>query len=120
MNPVTMSGAAIGLLVLAAAGGLLMAGLRLKSSPIPHWLAMAHGFLAAAALTLLIYAAVVAGLQPLALGGLALLALAGAAGVFLNLRYQTRNLQLPFAFVALHGVVAAAGLVMLVLAALGR
>jgi len=51
------------LLAIAAAGGLLMAGMRFVGdrSP-PAALAMLHGFLAAAAVSLLLYAAATVGL----------------------------------------------------------
>ena len=54
------------LLAIAAAGGLLMAGMRFVGdrSP-PAALAMLHGFLAAAAVTLLLYAAATVGLPGL-------------------------------------------------------
>ncbi|WP_395407567.1 hypothetical protein ACHMW6_13290 [Pseudoduganella sp. UC29_106] len=49
------------LLGLAALGGLLMVLIRLgkKTNP-PHWLAMVHGFIAAAGVTLLCYVALFA------------------------------------------------------------
>ncbi|MEO6264542.1 MAG: hypothetical protein ABIO58_06255, partial [Luteimonas sp.] len=54
--------AATGLFVIAALGGLAMAGIRFlgKRNP-PVWLTMAHGLLAGAGLTLLIYAALTVG-----------------------------------------------------------
>jgi len=52
-----MQAAAV-LLGAGALGGLVMAGIRLKGEARPPtWLAMVHGVLAAAALTLLIHAA---------------------------------------------------------------
>jgi hypothetical protein len=58
MEPnVSMQAAAV-LLGAGALGGLVMAGIRLKGEARPPtWLAMVHGVLAAAALTLLIHAA---------------------------------------------------------------
>ena len=58
MNQMSMLQTASILLLLTAAGGILMAFQRLahNANP-PHWLAMAHGLLAASGLTLLIYAA---------------------------------------------------------------
>jgi hypothetical protein len=62
MDAISMLQAAVALFAIAAAGGLAMAGIRLlgQRNP-PAWLSMLHGLLAAAALTLLAYAAVVVG-----------------------------------------------------------
>ena len=69
------------LLAVAAAGGLLMAGIRFVGdrSP-PAALAMLHGFLAAAAVTLLLYAAATVGLPRMALMALALFVVAAGGG----------------------------------------
>ena len=56
MEPALIMQTATGLLVISAAGGLTMAAIRFAGKPLPPtWLAMLHGFLSAAALTLLIY-----------------------------------------------------------------
>jgi hypothetical protein len=84
------------LLAVAAAGGLLMAGMRFvgdRSPPAP--LAMLHGFLAAAAVTLLLYAAATVGLPRLALLALGLFLAAAAGGAILNLKYHWKQLPLP-------------------------
>jgi hypothetical protein len=64
MNSITMLQTASIVLLLTAAGGLLMAIQRVaqKSNP-PSWLAMTHGFLAASGLTLLTYAGLTAASQ---------------------------------------------------------
>ena len=70
------------LLVITAAGGLVMAFPRFRgrgSNP-PAWLAMLHGFLAAAGLTLLAFAALTVGIPGIALAGLALLLVAAGGG----------------------------------------
>ena len=52
------------LLAIAAVGGLVMAGIRFAGNRQPQpALAMLHGFLAAAAVTLLLYAAATIGLR---------------------------------------------------------
>ena len=84
------------LLALAAAGGLVMAGIRFmgERSP-PAALAMLHGFLAAAAVTLLLYAAMTVGLPRMALVALALFLIAAGGGAILNLNHHWKQLQLP-------------------------
>jgi hypothetical protein len=101
------------LLLLTAGGGVLMAWRRLaqKANP-PDWLAMAHGLLAAAALTLLIYAAAVDGVPSSALFGLILLLAAAAGGVILNLVYHLAGKLLPQWLVHVHITLAAAGTVL--------
>jgi len=109
------------LLALAAVGGLIMAAIAFKGehSP-PVWLAMGHGFLAAAAATLLIYAAATVGLPGTALGALALLLLAAGGGVVLNLKYlkyHWNRVALPRGLIAVHATAAVAGFLLLVVAA---
>ena len=101
------------LLLLTAGGGAVMAWRRLaqKANP-PDWLAMAHGLLAAAALTLLIYAAAVDGIPSPALFGLILLLAAAAGGVVLNLAYHLAGKLLPQWLVHAHITLAAAGTVL--------
>lgn len=107
------------LLALAASGGLVMAAIAWSGdrSP-PTWLAMGHGFLGAAALTLLMYAAAALGLPTLALVALVLLLAAAAGGTLLNLKYHWNRLPLPRWLMATHAVVAAAGFVLLLMAAI--
>jgi len=106
------------LLALAAVGGLIMAAIAFKGehSP-PVWLAMGHGFLAAAAATLLVYAAATVGLPGTALGALALLLLAAGGGVVLNLKYHWNRVALPRGLIAVHATAAVAGFLLLVVAA---
>ena len=86
MDASTMMKTAALLLAIAAGGGLLMAGIRFsgKDRP-PSSIAMLHGVLAAAALTLLIYAAVAAGIPPLAQLSIAVLIVAALIGTWINL-----------------------------------
>ena len=105
------------LLAVAAAGGLVMASIRFVGdrSP-PPVLAMLHGFLAAAAVTLLLYAAATVGLPGMALVALVLFLPAAAAGAILNLNYHWKQLPLPKWLVSTHAGAAVLGFVLLVTA----
>lgn len=117
MDAQTMLKTAVVMLAITAAGGLLIAGIRFSGRPHPpSWLAMLHGLLAGSGLTLLIYAAVVAGLPGSAWAGLVLLAAAALGGLVLNLGYHWRNLPLPIWLVLVHAAVAAIGFVVLAIA----
>ena len=104
-------------LAAAAAGGLVMAGIRFMGdrSP-PAALAMLHGFLAAAAVTLLLYAAATVGLPKLALVALALFLAAAGGGAILNLNYHWKQRPLPKGLVLAHAGAAVLGFVLLVAA----
>lgn len=105
---------ATALLCAAALGGLLMAGMRLRGIPHPPaWLAMGHGLMAAAGLTLLSYAALTTGLPVMAWMALGFLAVAAAGGVTMNLLYHTRQLALPIPLMVLHALLAVTSLVLL-------
>lgn len=105
------------LLALAAAGGLIMAGIRFigDRSPPPA-LAMLHGFLAAAAVTLLLYGAATVGLPKVALVALLLFLAAAGGGAVLNLNYHWKQLPLPKWLVVTHASAAVLGFVLLVAA----
>jgi hypothetical protein len=110
MDAVTMMKTATILLALTAAGGLLMALIRFGGADRPpSWIAMVHGLLAGAGLTLLLYAGFSTGIPGMAWVGVALLALAALGGVYLNLAFHARLLPLPKGTVVGHAVVAAAG-----------
>jgi len=114
MEPNSSLQAATVLLGVGAAGGLVMAGIRLKGADRPpSWLAMLHGVLAAAALTLLAYAAYTVGIPPLAKYAFVVLVLAALGGAAINLMYHSKMLPLPIPMVIGHALVAAAGFVML-------
>lgn len=116
MEPYASIQAAVVLFSITAMGGLLMAGMRLKGMPQPPaWLAMAHGLLAAAGLTLLIYAAISVGLPSMALLGTGIFVLAGIAGAAMNLSFHSKQLPLPVPMMIAHGVVAVSGLLILLL-----
>ncbi len=110
MNQAAMLQTASILLLLTAAGGILMAARRLaqRANP-PNWLAMAHGLLAGAGLTLLIYSAVVDGLPGGAFLGLVLLVTAAGGGVVMNLAYHLAGKLLPLWLLYLHIALAAVG-----------
>ena len=98
---------AVTLLGIAALGGLLMAVTRLaqEKNP-PSWLALLHGLLAAAGLTLLLYAALTTGIPPLACAGVAMLVIAALVGVVLNQKYQWKSVLLPRSLVLGHAALA--------------
>ena len=86
METYTMLQTAAVLFGAAALGGLLMAGMRFSGTPRPPaWLAMGHGLLAAAGLTLLIYAAATAGVPRTAQIAMVLFVIAAAGGAAMNL-----------------------------------
>lgn len=115
MEPLLIMQTATVLLLLAALGGLAMAGMRFSGRPFPPpWLPLLHGFLAGAAVTLLIYAAATTGLPPLAFYALLLFLAAALGGVTMNLGYQWRRLPLPKWLVLVHAGVAAIGFALLV------
>ena len=106
------------LFALAALGGVAMALMRFAGTPRPpHWLAMAHGFLAGAALTLLVYAAATTPVRHLALLALLLFVVAAAGGILLNLRFHLHEIALPKWLVLVHGAIAVIGFICLLLAA---
>ncbi|KWT81125.1 MULTISPECIES: hypothetical protein [unclassified Variovorax] len=116
MEPALVLRTATTLLILAAVGGLVMAGIRFFGTGDrwpPRSLAMLHGFLATAAITLLVYAGGTVGLPRTALIALVLLLVAAALGVTLNLQYHWKQLPLPRRLILVHAVVAAAGFLLL-------
>ena len=119
MEPVLMMQTATGLLAVSAAGGLTMAAIRFSGKPHPPtWLAMLHGFLSAAALTLLIYAYFTVGLPGMAQLALLLFLIAAAGGALLNLNFHWKMLPLPIGLVLGHAGIAICGLLLLVVATL--
>ena len=117
MEPAQILLTASVLLAAAAAGGLVMAGIRFMGDRSPRAaLAMLHGFLAAAAVTLLLYAAATVGLPKLALVALALFLAAAGGGAILNLNYHWKQRPLPKGLVLAHAGAAVLGFVLLVAA----
>ena len=94
-----------------------MAGIRFMGDrPPPASLAMLHGFLAAAAVTLLLYAAATVGLPGMALVALALFLAAAGGGAILNLNYHWKQLPLPKWLIIVHATAAVAGFALLLAA----
>jgi hypothetical protein len=120
MDARTLLQAAVWLFAIAAAGGIVMAGIRFggQRNP-PAWLSMLHGLLAAAGLTLTLYASIVADAPGLARAGAGLLLVAAAGGAFLNLAFQWKQRLLPASIVVVHAVLAVAGFLCVALAAYG-
>lgn len=117
MEPTLSMQTAAVLLGIAALGGLVMAGLRFSGHAYPPAaLAMLHGLLAGAALTLLLYAYFTSGLPRYAAVATGLFVIAALGGVVLNLSYHWHRLALPKWLVATHAVVAVAGYVLLLAA----
>jgi len=114
MEPLLIMKTATVLLTVSALGGLVMAGIRFSGQPHPpSWLAMLHGFLSAAALTLLLYAYFTVGLAGMAQLALLLFLVAALGGVFMNLGYHVKNLPLPKGIVLGHAAFAVCGYVLL-------
>lgn len=106
------------LFAIAAAGGLIMAGVRtFSNSNPPAWLAMLHGLLAAAGLTLLLFGAFTIGVSTYALWALILLVIAALGGLFLNLGYQEKRQLLPKPVMYVHALIAVIGFILLIVAA---
>lgn len=107
------------LFTIAALGGIVMAIVRLggKRNP-PTWLAMAHGMLAAAGLTLLAYAACVFDVPMLAIYALILFVLAALGGVYLNLVFHWNRALLPAGILYAHAAISVVGYVLLLMAVL--
>jgi len=118
MDPTTMLRTAACLFVLTALGGLLMAGIRLmgKRNP-PPWIAMLHGLLAGAGVTLLAYAALTTTIPATATIALVLFAIAALGGLVLNLNYEWNRRLLPLPLMIVHALVAVTGFVLLLVAA---
>ena len=117
MEPALMMQTATGLLAVSAVGGLIMAAIRFSGKPAPPpALAMLHGFLSAAALTLLIYAFFTVGLPRMAHLAVLLLLVAAAGGAFMNLNFHWKLLELPKGLMLAHAGIAVCGFVLLVIA----
>jgi len=113
MEPKLIMETAAALFAIAAVGGLVMAGIRFSGPNPPTWLAMLHGFIAAAAVTLLAYATFTVGLPTLANGALVLFLIAAAGGVVMNLNYHWKLLPLPKWLVVVHAAIAVLGFLLL-------
>jgi len=118
MEPNLVMETAVVIFAISAVGGIVMAGIRFGGKPQPPTaLAMLHGFLSAAALTLLIYAACTVGLPSLALTATVLFVVAALGGVYMNLNFHWKMLPLPKWLVVVHALIAVTGFVCLLIAA---
>jgi len=118
MEPMLMVRTAAVLLAITALGGLALAGISFSGDRRPPaWLAMLHGLLAGAAITLLAYAWCTVGLPGLAAVALVLFLLAAAGGAYLNLNFHWKQLPLPKGLIVGHAVAAVAGFLLLLVAA---
>src|SRR5687768_2242609 len=108
-------------LALAAIGGLTLAVIRFRGAPWPPmWLALGHGAVAATGVALLIYAAMSpVGIPRLAQVALGIFLLAALGGAVLFFGFHMRRKELPIPFVLGHGLIAATGLLLLLLSAFG-
>lgn len=104
--------AALVLFAIAAAGGILLAYMRITNKPLPMPLALVHGTLAAAGLIALILFVVQAAEPSQARIALVLFVLA-ALGGFTLFSFHVRKRQLPLGVVVLHGLVAVVAFVVL-------
>ncbi len=106
------------LFLLAALGGVVMAGIRFggRRNP-PVWLAMAHGGLAVAGVALLAFAVVALSVPAMAMWSLLLFLVAAGGGTILFLAYEWKRELLPSWLVVVHAVVAVVGFVLLLVAA---
>lgn len=110
MEPTLILQTSTVLFAIAALGGAVMAIIRFGGKPHPpSWLAMLHGLLAAAALTLLIYAALTMQVPRLAVLASVLFVVAALGGGVLNLRFHLGGAPLPKWLVLVHAAVAVVG-----------
>lgn len=102
------------LFAVAALGGLTLAVLRFRNQPLPMPLALIHGAVAAIALVMLLVLALGPNgtrIERIALGGFVVAALGG----FFLFSYHIRKRPLPIAVVVIHGLVAVASFLALVM-----
>lgn len=105
---------ATGVLAVSVVGGLVMAALMFGGRPHPPaWLGKLHGFLAVAALTLLLYAFFAVGLPRLVQLALWFFLVAAAAGAFMNLHFHWKVLRPPISLILIHSGIGAYGFLML-------
>ena len=120
MNAHIMLCTAIVLFAIAAAGGLVMAAVRVFGARNPPaWLALLHGLLAGAGLTLLLFAAFAAGVPTLAVWALVLLLIAAAGGLLMNLGYAWNQQLLPKPVMYGHVLIAVVGFILLIIGTVG-
>lgn len=120
MEPILILKTVLALLTITALGGATMLVIRLsRGVNPPNWLAMGHGLLSGAALTLLLYAYFTVGLPLQACWALLIFLVAAVGGVFLNLAYHAKQLPLPKGIVLLHAGLAVVGYLLILYAVFG-
>ncbi len=118
MEAIRMLQIATYVFALTALGGIIMGWVRFSTGKNPaSWLAMAHGFLAAAGVTLLAYAVFVLSAPAMALVSLLLFLGGSVGGIVLNLYYHLKEKPLPKGIVALHAAMSILAFVLLYMAA---
>jgi hypothetical protein len=119
MEPLLALQTATALFGLAALGGVLMAVLRFRGAPRPpSSIAMVHGLVAAAGLTLLLYFGATKGIPALAQVAAGVFLVAALLGLWLNIQYHSKLQPLPIPVMVLHAVVAVTGFALLLVAVL--
>ena len=113
MEPITLLRTSAVLLAITAVGGLAMAAVRFGGKNPPSWLAMLHGLLAAAGLTLLAYGYFATTVPATAALALLLFVIAATGGVVLNLGYHLKALPLPIGLMLAHAALAVVAFVLL-------
>jgi hypothetical protein len=104
------------LFAVAAVGGVTLAALRLRERPLPMPLALVHGAVAAIALVMLLVVALGPAGTGLARGALVVFVIAALGGFYL-FSFHVRGRKLPIPVVVIHGLVAVAAFVTLLIAA---
>lgn len=121
MNIASVLCVVIVLFAIAAAGGLVMAAIRVFANRNPPaWLAMLHGLLAGAGLTLLLFAAFTTGLPKFALWALIALIIAALGGILMNLGFQEKRKPLPKPVMYIHALIALVGFALLIIACVAQ
>lgn len=118
MDTATMLTTATYLFAGSAVGGIIIALMRFSGVPRPPlWFAMGHGLIAAAGLTLLIYATLMGEVPGMVQVATLLFLGAALGGAALNLLYHSKGLALPIPLIIGHGLIAVVALGMLWLGA---
>lgn len=114
-----MLGTAIVLFAIAAVGGAVLAGLRIANRPLPLWLAIVHGILAATGLVILIVAVVnnMAATTIATASLIVFLIAAVGGGVLFSLHLSGKSLPIPL--VLGHGLAAVIAFILLLMHAIG-
>lgn len=116
-----MLNAALILFALAALGGVTLFSIRVMEKPIPVALAILHGLLAVVGVICLIaYIAGAANAPAAPKQALVLFLIAAVGGLYLFIVQHVRKRPMPIPFAAVHGLIAAAGFVVLLIHRLGQ